>query len=133
MQAKIKPRVLLADDEAHIRALMKAVLTSMKCEIVGEAANGEEAVDLYFKEKPDLLLLDINMPRKTGEEALEEIMNAFSDAFVIMLSSVADMESVAKCIDLGASNFIRKDTPMAEMKKLIKETWDNFRKDNRKV
>ena len=55
--ASQKPRVLLADDEAHIRALMKAILTGMNCEIVGEAASGEEAVDLFRKEEPDLLLL----------------------------------------------------------------------------
>ena len=118
-----KPRILLADDEIHLRMLMKKVMTSMNCEIVGEAKNGMEAVELYKKEKPDLLLLDINMPVKTGEEALKEIVEEFPDAFIIMLTSFADMESVENCLNLGASNYIRKDTPLDEIKKIIKETW----------
>ncbi len=118
-----KLRVLLADDETHLRMLMKTVMTSMNCEIVGEAKNGAEAVELYKKEKPDILLLDINMPVKTGEEALKEIIEEFPDAFVIMLTSLADMESVENCLNLGASNYIRKDTPLDEIKKIIKETW----------
>jgi two-component system chemotaxis response regulator CheY len=121
-----KPRVLIADDEGHIRMLMKAVLTSMQYQIVGMATNGQEAVELFSKEKPDLLLLDINMPLKTGEEALREIMDAFPDAFVIMLTSVADRGSVENCISLGAIHYIRKDTPITEMKAIIQETWQRF-------
>ncbi len=118
-----KPRVLLADDETHLRILMKTVMTSMNCEIAGEAKNGVEAVELFKIEKPDLLLLDINMPEKTGEEALKEIIGEFPDAFVIMLTSLADMESVERCLTLGAANYIRKDTPLEEIKKTIKDTW----------
>ncbi len=123
MPEKRKIRVGLADDEIHIRMLMKKVFTSMGCEIVGEAKNGEEAVELYRREKPDIMLLDINMPVKTGDEALRDIVSEFPDAFVIMLTSQADVESVQKCLDAGAANYIRKDTPIAELKEIIKETW----------
>lgn len=123
-----KPRVIIADDEGHIRAMMKAVMNSMQCEIAGEAANGEEAVNLFKKEKPDLLLLDINMPIKTGEEALKEIIEDFPDALVIMLTSVADMESIENCINLGAANYIRKDTPLTEIKNAVRETWRTFKR-----
>jgi two-component system chemotaxis response regulator CheY len=123
-----KLRTLIADDEAHIRDLLKIVMNSMNAEIVGEAKNGKEAVEMYRREKPNLLLLDINMPVKTGEEALEEIMSEFPDALVIMLTAALDMETVEKCIELGASNYIRKDTSVAETKKLIKETWDWHKK-----
>lgn len=128
MTEQRKPRVVLADDEGHSRMLIKAVMTSMKCEIAGEALNGREAVDLFKKEKPDLMLLDINMPLMTGKEALKEIMNYYQDAFVIMLTSVADMESVEKCLDMGAANYILKGTPVQEIKSIIKETWQTFRK-----
>lgn len=117
-----KKRVILADDEKHIRAMMKAVISSLNCEIVGEAADGHEAVDLYKKEKPDLLLLDINMSQKSGIDALREIMREFPDALVIMLTSVVDMENIKQCIALGAANYIRKDTPITEMKQIIKDT-----------
>ena len=122
-----KTRALIADDENHVRRLLKSVVQKMNCEVVGEAKNGQEALDLFKKEKPDLLLLDINMPFKTGDEVLEEIMTEFPDAFVIMLSSIADADSVEKCLELGASNYLRKDTPLTEMKKIIYETWQNFK------
>lgn len=127
-----RPRVVLADDEGHSRRLIKAVMTSMKCEVVGEATNGQEAIDLFKDEMPDLLLLDINMPVKTGEEALREIIDHYPDAFVIMLTSVADMESVEQCINIGAANYIRKDTPVQEIKSIIKETWQAFRQKQKK-
>lgn len=116
-----KKRVILADDEKHIRAMMKAVISSLNCEIAGEAADGQEAVDLYKKEKPDLLLLDVNMPQKSGIDALREIMREFPDAVVIMLTSVVDMENIKQCIELGAANYIRKDTSVTEMRQIIKD------------
>lgn len=124
-----KPRVVLADDEDHIRLLMKTMLTSKGYEVLGVGTNGEEAVTLYREKRPDLLLLDINMPFKTGEEALREIMRESPDALVIMLTSVSDLESVKKCLSLGARNFIRKDTPISEIEALIMETFLRDRED----
>jgi YesN/AraC family two-component response regulator len=121
-----KPRVLIADDENACRVLIKAIVTSMNCEVVGEAKTGLEAIEMYKKLKPHLLLLDINMPLKTGDEALEEIMRDHPDAFVIILSAVAEMARVEKCLAMGASNYIRKDTRPAEIRAIIKETWQEF-------
>ena len=118
-----KPRIIIADDEAHIRMLIKTVFKTMQADVVAEAKNGQEAVDLYRKEKPDLLMLDINMPVKTGPEALSEIRNDYPQAFIIMLTSVADMDTVQNCLEKGASSYILKDTPLNEMKRLIKEAW----------
>lgn len=128
MEAARKPRVIIADDEPHIRILIKTVMTSMNTEVVGEAKNGQEAVDLYRREKPDLALFDINMPIKNGEEALKEVISEFPEAFIIMLTSVADMETVNRCLDLGAANYLLKDTPLADMKKMIQETWTDFKR-----
>ena len=124
---KAKPRVLIADDETHIRAMIKALLKTMNAEVVGEAANGREAVELYEEHLPDLLLLDINMPVKTGEEALGEIVEKHPDALVIMITSLSDADSVERCMDLGAANFLRKDTPLEEMKVIIRDTFREFR------
>lgn len=121
----IKPRVLLADDEVHIRMMMKAVINSMSYEIIAEAATGQEAVSLFKLNKPDIVLMDINMPLKTGPEALKEIMEIDPDACVIMLTSVSDMESVEECIKAGAMNYIRKDTPLMVIKAMIAETWES--------
>ena len=121
-----KPKVLIADDKIACRALMKAVLISMNCEVVGEAGNGEEATGLYRKLKPHLLMLDVNMPLKTGDEVLEEIIHEFPDAFVIMLTSVVDLPTIEKCLSLGAANYVRKDLPLEELKAIIRETWQTF-------
>jgi two-component system, chemotaxis family, chemotaxis protein CheY len=128
-----RPRVLIAEDESHCRVFLKALLASMHCEVVGEAKTGAEVLKLYKELKPHLLLLDINMPLKTGDEVLKEILSEFPNAFVIMLTSVADLESVERCIELGAANYIRKDTPVAEIRTSIKEAWQSFLQERRKV
>lgn len=122
----IKPRVMIADDESHVRVLLRALLKSMNCEVVAEAANGAEAVELFKKEKPHMLLLDINMPLKTGDQVLQEILAQFPNAFVIMLTSVTDLGTVEQCLERGAANYIRKDTPPSELKSIIKETFQEF-------
>jgi two-component system chemotaxis response regulator CheY len=125
--------VIVADDEGHCRVLMKAVLASMNCDVVGEARTGDEAIELYRKYRPNLLLLDVNMPVKTGDEVLEELLAEFPDAFVVVLTSVTDMESIEKCISMGAANYIRKDTPVAEIKMIIKETWKSILDQRKKT
>ncbi len=125
--------MIVADDEGHCRVLMKAVLASMNCDVVGEARTGDEAIELYRKYRPNLLLLDVNMPVKTGDEVLEELLGEFPDAFVVVLTSVTDMESIEKCISMGAANYIRKDTPVAEIKTIIKETWKSVLDQRKKT
>ncbi|MBF0318307.1 MAG: response regulator transcription factor [Nitrospirae bacterium] len=123
-----KPAVLIADDEKHIRLLLKTVMASMNFTIAAEAANGEEAVQLFKELGPDLVLMDVNMPFKSGEAALSEIIAGSPGAIVIMLTSVAEKESVEKCIGLGASGYVRKDTPLAELKAIILDTWNTYKK-----
>lgn len=123
MSTEKRPRIVVADDEVHCRTLLRAILGSMGCDVVAEAKSGEEVMALYRSHRPNLLLLDVNMPVKTGDEVLGEILADFPDALVIMLTSVTDMESIERCIALGAANYIRKDTPVAEIKTLIRETW----------
>jgi len=118
---------MIADDEAHVRKLIKNVLISMNCEVVGEAANGRDAVEMFKAFKPNILLLDINMPLKSGKEALGEILKRYSNAFVIMMTSLSDKETIEDCIKLGASGFIRKDIEIDEMKEIIRTTWRAYK------
>ena len=118
-----KPRVMIADDEFHTRVFLKAILQGMNCEVVAEASNGAEVLEIYRNTRPHLLLLDVSMPFKTGDEVLQEVMSEFPKAFVIMLTSVADVETIEKCLQIGASNYIRKDTSVDEIRAIIKETW----------
>ncbi|MBN1268291.1 MAG: response regulator [Kiritimatiellae bacterium] len=116
-----KPQVLVIDDEAHVRTILRDILTTMGFDVIGEGGTGLEAVELYRALRPDLMLLDINMPVMTGEEALMVIMPEFSDALVVMLTSMTDAKSVETCLNLGAVNYIRKDTSLAEIRNIIEE------------
>jgi len=123
MKPKQKMRVMVVDDEDHVRKLITTVIRRMNCEIVGEAANGRDAISMFYELRPHLLLLDINMPLKSGKQALADIKKKFPNAFVIMLTSLVDKETVEDCIHLGASGFIQKDLPIDEMQDVIKKTW----------
>lgn len=126
MDESKKVRVLLADDEKHVRQLIKAILGPLDCEVVGEAESGTEAVALYQETRPDVVFLDISMPVKDGIAALREIMAVEPDAVVIMLTSISDSGTVQAALELGAAHFIRKDTPPLEMRDIIKEAWREY-------
>ncbi|EKD26203.1 MAG: hypothetical protein ACD_79C01309G0004 [uncultured bacterium] len=121
------PKILIADDEEHIRKLIETIVVNMlHYEVVGKAFNGDDAIETYKRIKPDMVLLDINMPVKTGLDALKEIMAFDDNAFVVMLTSVADSGTVKECINLGANGYIRKDLPVMELGKLIRENWEEW-------
>lgn len=111
--------VVIVDDEFHVRLYIRALITSMGMDVIGEAADGEDAVKVYREKRPDLLLLDMNMPGRNGEEALRDIIEEFPAANVIMLSSIADRSVVEKCLDIGAKHFIRRDCSTDEIKAII--------------
>ena len=117
-----KPRVLIADDQNFFRTMIKKMLISLNCEVVGEATNGDEAVELFFNEVPDIVLLDLHMPIKNGDKVLEEIIGCYPDARVIMLTSIGDSDVVVKCLKLGAMNYILKGTTKEKMKEIIEES-----------
>lgn len=126
-----KVRVLVADDEEHIRLLLKGILTSMKTEVAAEARNGMEALEKFRACKPHITLLDINMPVMDGMKALRAILKEEPAALVIMLSSLATMGIVQDCLDAGAYDFIRKDTSIPEIKLIIKKAWDHYVQENK--
>ncbi len=101
-------RCLVADDSAFARRNIACVLEKAGGDVVGEAVNGFEAVDLYTKLRPDLVVLDITMPQLDGVEALRRIMDHDKNAKVIIVSSMGHKEMVWKAICLGAKSFVTK-------------------------
>lgn len=132
MNEKKKVRVLLVDDEMHIRELMKVALKDMNAEVVAEAGNGKEALELFRRHKPEVTILDVNMPVMGGVEALKAIKSEFPDAFVIMLTAVSSIKAVQEILELGAFGYIRKDTSLPEIKQNIKEAWVEYLKEKNK-
>jgi len=101
-------RVLVVDDAAFMRMMIKDILTKNGYEVVGEAANGNEAVEKYKELKPDVVTMDITMPEKDGIAAVKEIMALDSNAVIIMCSAMGQQAMVMEAIQAGAKDFIVK-------------------------
>lgn len=114
-------KALIVDDEAHVRKYIGLVLRSIGATEIIEASNGAEGFVAYTKEKPDLVLLDVNMPVQDGIETLKQIRALDADATVIMLTSLTTRQTVEEAAESGALHYIRKDTPRDELIALLKE------------
>lgn len=101
-------KILIVDDAAFMRMMLKDILTKGGFEVCGEADNGDEAIQQYKNLKPDLVTLDITMPQKDGLEALKEIRNIDKDAKIIMCSAMGQQGMVLEAIQNGAIDFIVK-------------------------
>ena len=102
------PSVLIADDAAFMRMMIKNILTEAGYEIVGEAENGAVAVGKHRELKPDLTTMDITMPEMDGLAALKEIRAADPAARVVMCSAMGQQSMVIESIQAGARDFIVK-------------------------
>src|SRR3954466_179336 len=101
-------RILVVDDAAFMRKMVKDALAGAGHEVVGEAGNGVEAVARYQELKPDLTTLDITMPEKDGLAALADIMGSDPSARVVMCSALGQETKVVQALKLGAKDFVVK-------------------------
>ena len=101
-------KILIVDDAAFMRMMIKDVITKNGFEVAGEAVNGMDAVDKYNELKPDLVLMDITMPEMDGIQALKKIKEGDSNAKVIMCSAMGQQAMVIEAIQSGAKDFIVK-------------------------
>ncbi|KKZ75650.1 response regulator [Streptomyces showdoensis] len=109
-------RVLLADDETMIRAGVRAILTTDPgIEVVAEAGDGHEAVEMARVHRPDVVLLDIRMPRLDGLGAAEELRRAVPDAAVVMLTTFSEDAYIARALGSGVSGFLLKSGDPREL------------------
>ena len=112
-------KVLICDDALAMRLILKKQIENMGHEVVGQAADGEEAVLMYKEFKPDVVTMDITMPKKTGIEALKEIVAYDSAAKVIMVSAMGQEERVKESILSGAMNFVVKPFTPEKLEEVI--------------
>ena len=100
--------ILICDDAAFMRMMIKDILTKNGYNVVGEAENGAKAIEKYQEVKPDLVLMDITMPEMDGIQALKAIKAADPKASVIMCSAMGQQAMVIESIQSGAKDFIVK-------------------------
>jgi DNA-binding NarL/FixJ family response regulator len=109
-------RVLIVDDHPLVRRGLTSLLNGVAdIQVVGAAADGEEAVAYSVEEHPDIVLMDISMPGMNGFEALRRVLRAVPEARVVMLTSFSEHEMVVEAIDTGAVGFLLKDADPNEL------------------
>jgi DNA-binding NarL/FixJ family response regulator len=114
-------KVLIADDHVTIREGLIAMLNlADDIRVVGGAANGQEAVEMTERLRPDVVLMDIRMANLDGVQATREIKTRFPDVSVIILTSYDDDEYVVDCLKYGASGYLLKDVAPEDLVKAIK-------------
>ena len=115
--------ILICDDAAFMRMMIKDILTKNGYNVVGEAENGLKAVEKYSETKPDLVLMDITMPEMDGIQALKKIKEQDPSATVIMCSAMGQQAMVIESIQAGAKDFIVKpfqaDRVIEAVKKVV--------------
>ena len=115
--------ILICDDAAFMRMMIKDILTKNGYTVAGEAENGLKAVEKYAELKPDLVLMDITMPEMDGIQALKEIKKVDAGAKVIMCSAMGQQAMVIESIQAGAKDFIVKpfqaDRVIEAVKKVV--------------
>lgn len=100
--------VLIVDDAAFMRMMLKDILTKNGMEVIGEAVNGIDAVEKYKELQPDIVTMDITMPEKDGITAVKEIKSMFPQAKIIMCSAMGQQPMVLEAIQAGARDFVVK-------------------------
>ncbi len=114
-------RVLLADDHDVVREGLRMFLgIDPELAVVGEAANGEEAVHLAQQLRPDVILMDLLMPTMDGVAAITVIRNTVPETEIIVLTSVIESEAVVRAVKAGAIGYLLKDTKAGELRRAIK-------------
>ncbi|WP_404452726.1 response regulator [Virgibacillus necropolis] len=101
-------KVLVVDDAKFMRVTLSTMLKNEHYEIVGEAENGEEAINLYKELKPEIVTMDITMPVMNGIEAIKAIKEFDPQALIVVCSAMGQQKVVVEAIEIGASDFIIK-------------------------
>ncbi|MEM6731067.1 MAG: response regulator [Myxococcota bacterium] len=118
-------RVLIVDDAIFMRNMLKDIFSGDEFEVVGEAANGVEAVEKYRELTPDLTTMDIVMPFKSGIEATKEILSGDKDAIIVMCSALGQESLVMEAIEAGAADFVVKPFKSEDVQRVVQKVLAN--------
>ncbi|MDD6137544.1 MAG: response regulator [Lachnospiraceae bacterium] len=113
--------ILIVDDSRTSRRILRSILEEDGHVIVGEATNGQEGFEQYMSLKPDIVTMDITMPVMTGVEALKKIIEADSNAKVVMVSAAGQQHNMLEAVQSGAADFISKPFDVDTIKNMVKK------------
>jgi two-component system chemotaxis response regulator CheY len=113
-------RVMVVDDALFMRNMLKDIFVRAGYEVVAEAADGEMALELYQETKPDLVTMDIVMPKKSGIDALQDIIAEDPEACVVMVSALGQDSLVLDAVESGAKDFIVKPFKEDKVLEIVK-------------
>ena len=117
---------LLVDDEAHVRAFMRLLLRELGIEECWEAADGASALHLVKQHKPDLVLLDINLPGMSGLQVLGQMKQLDPELPVVMATAQSSMSTVSEAVRLGASGYLLKHCPKEETLEALRDILESL-------
>lgn len=112
-------KVLVCDDSILVRKKFKDLFAKVGCSTVLEASDGEQAVAMFQEHKPDVVFMDIIMPKKTGLEALREIRSHDPDAKVVMASSIGTQSHLKEAVNVGVFDFLQKPIEDEQVLKIL--------------
>lgn len=114
-------RLMLVDDSSAQRHIIRRRLASRpELEVVAEASDGPQALDLYAEVSPDVVLLDLVMPGMGGEEVLQALLERDADARVVIVSSMGSGPAIERCLELGARSFLQKPFADADLERVLR-------------
>lgn len=118
--------IVIADDAPDIRMLVKAVLDGEDdLEVVGEAADGLEAIEVVERTQPDVVLLDLSMPRMDGLEALPRLREVAPTSAIVVLSGFLNEDVKSRVLELGATSCVEKGLQVDILTRTVKEAWES--------
>lgn len=118
-------RILVTDDAAFMRMQLKDMLTKLGHEVVGEAENGQVAIERYESLRPDLVTMDITMPEMNGIDAVKAIKKDHPEARIIMCSAMGQSSMVLEAIQSGASDFLVKPFTKERIEETLTKMFQN--------
>jgi len=127
--ARKLPKVLLVDDVAVARDLMRAMLRNLDITQLLDAGNGLDAISLFRRERPDIVFLDINMPGMDGLQVLHHMLADNPEAFIVINSAESTSKNVRAALELGAKDFIVKPFNMEKVQTILDNYFRSIRSD----
>ncbi len=118
-------KILIVDDAAFMRMMLKDILTKNGFEVIGEAGDGIQAIEKYKELKPDLVTMDITMPELDGVTAVNKIINYDSQAKILMVSAMGQQKLIVESLEAGALDFIVKPFQPTKVIETIKKCLNN--------